>query len=65
MEFRVAQIADPDFCMAFWGEAMTYKHALWREEDQAAALAALAKVNRTHLQGATRREQLYIQAADK
>jgi len=50
--------------MAFWGEALTYKHALWWEEDQAGARAALAKINRTHLLHATPREQHYVAAID-
>src|SRR5688572_15187636 len=28
-EFRAAQKADPDFAMAYWGEAMTYTHPIW------------------------------------
>src|SRR2546423_14203839 len=35
--FRRAQQIAPDFAMAFWGEAMTKNHALWHEEDVAAA----------------------------
>jgi len=40
-EFREAQEMDPDFALAYWGEAMTYNHPLWRQQDQPAALAAL------------------------
>lgn len=42
--FRKAQLADPQFVMAYWGEAMTYNHPLWEEQDRAAALAALARL---------------------
>jgi tetratricopeptide (TPR) repeat protein len=41
--FRVAQGVDPDFALAYWGEAMTYNHPLWRQQDRDAALAALAR----------------------
>jgi tetratricopeptide (TPR) repeat protein len=30
--------------IAFWGEAMTYDHPIWREQDTAAGRAALAKI---------------------
>ena len=33
--FRAAQAADPAFAMAFWGEALTYCHLLWGEDDAA------------------------------
>jgi len=34
---------DPSFAMAFWGEAMTHNHPLWRERDRTAALEALGR----------------------
>ncbi len=45
--FREAQAADPDFVMAYWGEAMTHNHPLWERQDRDAALAALAKLGAT------------------
>lgn len=39
--FRKAQEVDPDFALAYWGEAMTYNHPLWREQDKEAALETL------------------------
>ncbi|MEE4206551.1 MAG: hypothetical protein V2I39_09665 [Erythrobacter sp.] len=42
--FRAAQEADPDFAMAFWGEAMTHNHPLWEEQDRDAARAILARL---------------------
>jgi len=42
--FRAAQAADPAFAMAFWGEALTYSHLLWGEDDAAAARTALARL---------------------
>ena len=41
--FRVAQAAQPDFAMAYWGEAMSYNHPVWQRQDAAAARAALAR----------------------
>jgi len=45
--FRAAQEADPDFVMAYWGEAMTYNHPLWAQQDRDAALAVLARLGAT------------------
>jgi hypothetical protein len=42
--FREAQRADPSFAMAFWGEAATYSHMLWGEDDPDAAQRALARL---------------------
>jgi tetratricopeptide (TPR) repeat protein len=42
--FRQAQAADPGFAMAYWGEAMTYNHPIWMEQDAAAARSALARL---------------------
>lgn len=45
--FREAQKADPGFAMAYWGEAMTYNHPIWYEQDRDAARAALARLAAT------------------
>jgi tetratricopeptide (TPR) repeat protein len=42
--FRAAQTADPSFAMAFWGEALTYSHLLWGEDDTDAARRALGRL---------------------
>ena len=42
--FRDAQKADPSNVMAYRGEAMTYNHPLWAEQDPAAARAVLARL---------------------
>jgi tetratricopeptide (TPR) repeat protein len=42
--FREAQKADPDFALAYWGEAMSYNHPLWAEQDQAAARKVLERL---------------------
>src|SRR5690348_17360589 len=31
--FRDAQQRDTGFAVAYWGEAMTYNHGIWREQD--------------------------------
>lgn len=42
--FREAQKADASFAMAYWGEALTFAHLLWGEDDPAGARAALARL---------------------
>ena len=42
--FKKAQELDPGFALAYWGEAMTYNHPLWSEQEREAARAALAKL---------------------
>jgi len=42
--FRQAQRIDPNFAMAYWGEAMTYHHTLWRKENVGAAREVLARL---------------------
>lgn len=41
--FKKARQADPNMGMAYWGEAMTYNHSLWREQDYEAASTVLEK----------------------
>ncbi len=57
--FVEAQQIDPDFAMAYWGEAMTYNHPLWRWQDREAALEVLGKIPDHEL---TAREQSYLDA---
>jgi tetratricopeptide (TPR) repeat protein len=42
--FRAAQAADPALAMAFWGEALTYSHLLWGEDDADAARRVLGRL---------------------
>jgi hypothetical protein len=35
--FREAKRLDPNFALAYWGEAMSHNHPLWAQQDQAAA----------------------------
>ena len=46
-KFRKAQEIDPDFAMAYWGEAMTENHPLWREQEFDKANEILAKLGDT------------------
>jgi tetratricopeptide (TPR) repeat protein len=41
--FRIAQATDPGFALAYWGEAISYNHALWQETDPGTALSVLNK----------------------
>jgi len=42
--FVEAQKADPAFAMAYWGEAMTFNHAVWQRTSPDLAKAALARL---------------------
>jgi pentatricopeptide repeat protein len=43
-EFLKAQEIDPDFAMAYWGEAMTYHHSIWQRQEYEKGRAALEKL---------------------
>lgn len=58
--FREASKLDPDFAMAYWGEAMSYNHPLWSEQDIATARTVLAKIKETPK--LTQREKDYLAA---
>lgn len=67
-DFQQAQKIDPNFVMAYWGEAMTYNHPLWIEQDRKAALQVLNKLAPTPatrlLKAKTAKEKAYISAID-
>jgi hypothetical protein len=44
VEFLKAQTLDPDFVMAYWGEAMTYNHPIWDRQELQGGRAALMKL---------------------
>ena len=66
--FRQARSLDPDFVMAYWGEALTHEHPLWNEQNLAAARAVLnqlapggeARVEKAQ----TKREKAYIRSVN-
>ena len=66
--FRRAQQIDPAFAMAYWGEAMTYNHPVWMEQDRGAARKVLARLGATRdarvAMGKTKREQDYLRAVE-
>jgi tetratricopeptide (TPR) repeat protein len=66
--FRRAQEIDPGFAMAYWGEAMTYNHPVWMQQDRDAAQKALSKLGQTPdarlAKAPTEREKDYLRALD-
>lgn len=45
--FISAQETDSTMAMAYWGEAMTYNHPLWRQQNYEKAIAALLNLGET------------------
>ncbi len=66
--FQRAESRDSNFAMAYWGEAMTYNHPVWQQQDLPAARAALAKLGATPEARATKagtpREKAYLHAVE-
>lgn len=58
--FRESTKVEPDFAMGYWGEAMTFNHPLWSEQDLTAARAVVAKFKETPK--LTERERAYLNA---
>src|SRR3569832_531123 len=42
--FREAQALDPGDVMSYWGEALSYTHPVWNQQDTAAARAVLRRL---------------------
>lgn len=67
-EFLAAQELEPDFAMAYWGEAMTYNHPIWDEQDLTAARLALIKLGATPEQrqdaAPTEKEKAFLRAVE-
>ncbi|HZS10556.1 MAG TPA: tetratricopeptide repeat protein [Blastocatellia bacterium] len=59
--FQAATKADPTFAMGYWGEAMTYNHPVWQQQDAEAARRALSNIVITGK--VTAREKAWIEAA--
>jgi hypothetical protein len=68
LAFREAQTIEPGFAMAYWGEAMTYHHSLWRVQHREAAQGVLNRLGSSHEERArkapTQRERDYLRAAE-
>ena len=66
--FREAQHQDPAFALAYVGEALTYTHQVWNQQDMVAARAALMRLAPTAAARAakapTSRERLYLALAE-
>jgi hypothetical protein len=67
-EFLKAQELDPGFAMAYWGEAMTFNHPIWDQQDLSGGRAALLKLGATPEERITRtpaaREQGFLAAVE-
>lgn len=67
--FRQAQELDPEFGMAYWGEAMTHNRPIWVQldlEDGRAVLNRLGETTEARLARLpTKREQGYLRAVEK
>ena len=67
-DFRKAEAIDPGFAMAYWGEAMTFNHPVWNEQDRPAALATLNRLAATPAErlakAPTEREKDYLRTLD-
>ena len=66
--FRQAQRMDPRFAMAYWGEALTYTHQVWNEQNADSARMALRKLAATpetrRAAAPTTREKAYLNAVE-
>ena len=67
-EFQAASKLEPGFAMAYWGEALTYTHPIWVEQDAAAGRAVLQRLAPTPearaAKAPTQREKDYLHAVD-
>lgn len=66
--FVAAEKLDPNFAMAYWGEAMTFNHPVWNQLDAKAGQAALVKFAPTPQARASRiadpRERAFMGAVE-
>lgn len=64
--FQHAQKVDPDFAMAYWGEAMTLNHPLWGEHDREGGREIFARLGASDeeriAKAPTEREKGYLHA---
>src|SRR5215831_16484019 len=58
--FRKSTQIDAGFMMGYWGEAMTYNHPLWSQQDADSARKIVAKIKDTP--ALTARERAYLAA---
>jgi tetratricopeptide (TPR) repeat protein len=66
--FKNAQEIDPDFALAYWGEAISHNHPLWAEQDISAARDVLKRFGATRSERRaktpTERERLYLDTVE-
>ena len=66
--FQAAERADPDFALAYWGEAMAHNYTLWAEQHTEQARAVLTKLGDTPearaAKAKTLREKMYMAAVE-
>ena len=69
LAFREAQAIDGDFALAYWGEAMSFNHPLWAQQDLDAARRVLERLAPTPegriAKAALPTEQAFLAAADR
>ena len=67
-EFRKAQLVEPHFAMAYWGEAMTHNKPLWGKLDRQAGQRVLLQLGETQemrsAKAPTMREKIYLGAIE-
>jgi len=66
--FEEAQEIDPDFALAYWGQAMSDNHPLWAQQDEPAASAALKRLAPTFegrlAKAPTEKEKAFLTAVE-
>ena len=66
--FQEAERLEPNFAMAYWGEALTQTHPLWEQQDVTAARAALNRLGPSpearFAKAPTEREKDYMRAVE-
>ncbi len=68
LAFQQAQKADPDFALAYWGEAMSHNYTLWAEQHTDQGRAILARLGPTPearaAKARTAREKMWLAAVE-
>src|SRR5262245_38409478 len=66
--FQQSQKADPNFALAYWGEAMSYNHPLWAQQDLSAARKVMERLAPTAAARAAKapagKERVLIESLD-
>ncbi len=66
--FKRARTTDPNFAMAYWGEAMTFHQSLWSKQSRDSAVDVLRRLGRNSearaAKAPTQREKDYLHAVE-